>query len=364
MDLDTTSVALMVTQPDDHVFDSVMDEMLQYTTSDGIMMVSRLSLNISRSTPAEPRHLRQTYFDAERPRTDPIVSLNILRLFYSRGRGDELSHTLDWVLAVLEHRAYLDGTRYYETAECFLYFASQLLLATSDAPLHARLAPLLRTRILERAGANGDALALAMRVLAGIVVGLRLEQDLAQLLPLQLEDGGWGPGWMYKYGSANIKIGNRGLTTALALKAISALQSPPPSSPPPKFEEEEPLLPPSPVSLLPVCKEREDLEREPLTPLQLRSPRPAIGKPVKMLRLPSIRGLPLGLPSPSPSPPPPPPPMSPVKTKREWRISAGTLAKNVYAYLFTTTHTTPSRRVHDVGVGIRRHRRGGSTSTN
>jgi hypothetical protein len=268
------------------------------------------------------------------------------------------------VLAVLEHRAYLDGTRYYETAECFLYFASQLLCATSDAPLHARLAPLLRTRILERAGATGDALALAMRVLAGIVVGLRLEQDLAQLLPLQLEDGGWGPGWMYKYGSADIKIGNRGLTTALALKAISALQSPQPSPPPsplpPKFEE--PLLPPpGSVSQLPVYKERASSEREPLTPLQLRSPRPAIGKPVKMLRLPSIRGLPLGLPSPSPSSSSTP--MTPVRTKKEWKFSAGTLAKNVYAYLFTTTHTNPSRRVHDVGVGIRRHRRGASIST-
>ena len=39
-DLDTTSIALMVTQPDHHVFNSVMDEMLQYTTSDGITMVS------------------------------------------------------------------------------------------------------------------------------------------------------------------------------------------------------------------------------------------------------------------------------------------------------------------------------------
>ncbi|KAH8988096.1 hypothetical protein EDB92DRAFT_1873996 [Lactarius akahatsu] len=43
-----------------------------------------------------------TYFDAESTRTDPIVALNVLRLFYSRGCGHELSHTLDWVLSVLE----------------------------------------------------------------------------------------------------------------------------------------------------------------------------------------------------------------------------------------------------------------------
>jgi hypothetical protein len=303
-------------------------------------------------------HLRQTYFDAERPRTDPIVALNVLRLFYSRGRGHEVSPTLDWVLGVLEHRAYLDGTRYYETPECFLFFASKLLLATSDATLHARLVPLLRTRILERSGASGDALALAMRVLSGTVVGVRLEQDLTQLLPLQCEDGSWGPGWMYKYGSADIKIGNRGLTTALALNAISALQSLPSPQPSPKFQEAhllpQPMLPKEPVhSPVP--------EPLPLS-MQLRSPRSAIGKPtVASLRLPPIRGLTLGLPSPSPSPPLSPP-LSPVSTttRKERKFSAGSLARDVYAYLFATVRSSPSRRVQDVGVGVHRHRRGGS----
>jgi hypothetical protein len=266
---------------------------------------------------------------------------------------------------VLEHRAYLDGTRYYETAECFLFFASKLLLATSDAILHARLVPLLRTRILERSGASGDALALAMRVLAGTVVGLRLEQDFTQLLPLQCEDGGWGPGWMYKYGSSNIKIGNRGLTTALALNAISALQSLPSPLPSPKFQESHlpPLMP------LPKPKERVVVRSpvpEPLS-LQLRSPRPAIGKPVASLRLPPLRGLALGLPSPSPSPPPLSsplsPPLSPVSTRKERKFSAGSLAKDVYAYLFATVRSNPSRRVHDVGVGVHRHRRGSSVGT-
>jgi hypothetical protein len=66
-----------------------------------------------------------------------------------------------------------------------------------------------------------------MRVIVGAAVGLRLERDLAALLPLQHEDGGWGPSWIYKYGSSGIKIGNRGLTTALALNAIAALCPPP-----------------------------------------------------------------------------------------------------------------------------------------
>jgi len=38
--MDTTSVGLTVTQPDDHVVQSVLDEMLQYLTGDGITMVN------------------------------------------------------------------------------------------------------------------------------------------------------------------------------------------------------------------------------------------------------------------------------------------------------------------------------------
>ena len=45
-DLDTTSLGLMVTHPDDHVFNSVMDEILQYTSEDGIALVSSRCLNL------------------------------------------------------------------------------------------------------------------------------------------------------------------------------------------------------------------------------------------------------------------------------------------------------------------------------
>jgi hypothetical protein len=129
---------------------------------------------------------------------------------------------------VLEHRAYLDGTRYYETAECFLFFATRFLREVRDEALHARLVELLHERVLERAGCPGDALALAMRVLVGAVVGLRMERDLAALLPLQCEDGGWGLSWIYRHGSSDVRIGNRGLNTALALNAIAALNPPMP----------------------------------------------------------------------------------------------------------------------------------------
>ncbi|TFY83564.1 hypothetical protein EWM64_g453 [Hericium alpestre] len=202
-DLDTTSIGLTVTHPGDAIMDSVMNEMLQYRDEDSII---------------------QTYFDHLRPRVDPVVCVNVLTLFYSRGRGSELPQTLDWVQHVLENRAYVEGTRYYETAECFLYFLSRLLETAKDAKLNALLKPLLKERLQERIGASGDALALAMRVLACATVGVPDEMDMRQLLPLQCEDGGWPAGWVYKYGSSGVKIGNRGLTTALALKAIKSLE--------------------------------------------------------------------------------------------------------------------------------------------
>jgi hypothetical protein len=120
----------------------------------------------------------------------------------------------------------MDGTRYYETAECFLYFVSRLLATSGDQDLHILLKPLLRERVQERIGADGDSLALAMRILTCDLVGIRDEVDLRTLLTLQCEDGGWEVGWMYKYGSSGISIGNRGLATALAMKAVDAMSQP------------------------------------------------------------------------------------------------------------------------------------------
>ena len=70
---------------------------------------------------------------------------------------------------------------------------------------------------------EGDALALAMRILVCDFIGIRNEVDLQRLLPLQCIDGGWEMGLIYRYGLTDISVGNRGLTTALAIKAIEAV---------------------------------------------------------------------------------------------------------------------------------------------
>ncbi|OJA11699.1 hypothetical protein AZE42_02093 [Rhizopogon vesiculosus] len=210
-DLDTTSLGLTVMNDHEDIVHSVMDEMLDYIDDDGII---------------------QTYFDHRRPRFDPVVCVNALTLFYSYGRGHQLDRTLHWIREVLLHRAYLDGTRYYATPECFLYFLGRLLETSNDAYLAGYLKPLLIERIQERIGAKGDALALSMRLCLCACLGLRNDVDLRTLLPLQCDDGGWEIGWIYKFGSSGISIGNRGLTTSLAMKAILEMRSistPPPS---------------------------------------------------------------------------------------------------------------------------------------
>ena len=84
------------------------------------------------------------------------------------------------------------------------------------------LGPLLKSRVRERLGLGGSALDLAMRILAGAAVGLTCEDDRQTLLELQCEDGSWEAGWMYHYGSTGVRIGNRAVTTAMAVAALSS----------------------------------------------------------------------------------------------------------------------------------------------
>jgi len=164
----------------------------------------------------------QTYCDSERPRFDAGVCVNVLTLFYTHGRGSEVKPTLLWIRDILLYRAYLEGTKYFNAPECLFFLVTRLLACSEDAELHGMLQPLLKDRVQERIGAEGDALALAMRILVCNFVGIRNEVDLRGLLPLQCIDGGWEIGWIYRYGLTDISVGNRGLTTALAIKAIEA----------------------------------------------------------------------------------------------------------------------------------------------
>ncbi|PYI20170.1 HAD-like protein [Aspergillus violaceofuscus CBS 115571] len=198
-DLDTTSIALSVLPIHKDVVSGVMDEILLLLDNDEIV---------------------PTYFDPTRPRVDPVVCVNVLSLFAQNGRECELLATFNWILDVLRHRAYLQGTRYYISPDAFLYFLARLSTFLRMSPLRARLVPLLGERLHERIGATGDAISLAMRVYACKLLGMSNLLDESTLRDMQCEDGGFPTCWVYRFGSTGVKIGNRGLTTTLAIKAI------------------------------------------------------------------------------------------------------------------------------------------------
>jgi hypothetical protein len=147
----------------------------------------------------------------------------VLGCFYRYGRGHQFPQTLQHIHDVVLNRTYLDGTRYYPSPDCCLGFFVRLLeLAEGDNHVQSTLGPLLLSRLKERVGEDGSALDLAMRVLACDAMGIGCSIDREALSRLQCSDGSWEPGWMYRYGSTGVRIGNRGATTAMALKAITS----------------------------------------------------------------------------------------------------------------------------------------------
>jgi hypothetical protein len=123
---------------------------------------------------------------------------------------------------VLQYRAYVHGTRYYCTAEAFLYFLHRLL--QREPSLRQELGDLLLSRTMERVGRPADSIALAMRilVLAAFDQHHAVHTEVQQLRAKQEIDGGWEMSYIYCFGSSGLRIGNRGLATAFALSALQA----------------------------------------------------------------------------------------------------------------------------------------------
>lgn len=79
---------------------------------------------------------------------------------------------------------------------------------------------LLAECIRERMGCNDHTLGAALRALSAQSLGFQSERDLTVLLERQQLDGGWEMAWLWGYGSKDIKIGSRGVVTAMAMNAI------------------------------------------------------------------------------------------------------------------------------------------------
>ncbi|KAI1099518.1 HAD-like protein [Jackrogersella minutella] len=206
-DADTTSTAYLSLPPEylSTVADVelVLDAMATNIDSDGII---------------------QTYFTSDRPRTTPEVCCNVLRVFYRFGHDSDprIRKTEEWVVSCLENNACLNGNRYYSTPESFLYFVARLYTECGPGRLANEL-DVIKGKLEERLNMPTNPLSLALRIFACQLVGINrsyYRKDLEKFLSLQDRDGGWPAGHFCCVGKTGARIGNRGLTTALAAKII------------------------------------------------------------------------------------------------------------------------------------------------
>lgn len=168
--------------------------------------------------------IMQTYFDPTRPRTTPEVCCNILRVFHKFGFGSDphTKKTEDYIVNCLNNNACLNGNRYYSTPESFLYFVARLYAETRCESLRKRLNA-IKAQLQERLNVPTNPLALALRLFAYQSVDIDSQlyrKDLETLMSLQDEDGGWPAGHFCCIGRTGARIGNRGLTTALAVRIL------------------------------------------------------------------------------------------------------------------------------------------------
>lgn len=206
-DADTTSTAYLSlperyvsTVPNVHL---VLEEMATNLDLDGIM---------------------QTYFDPTRPRTTPEVCCNILRVFHKFGFGSDprTKKTEDYIVNCLNNNACINGNRHYSTPESFLYFVARLYVETRCESLRNKLHA-IKAQLQERLNVPTNPLALALRLFACQSVNIDpklYKKDLERLKSLQDEDGGWPAGHFCCFGRTGARIGNRGLTTALAVRIL------------------------------------------------------------------------------------------------------------------------------------------------
>lgn len=197
-DVDCNSLAYSVFDHlDDAARQDVMDQILQYMGSDGIL---------------------HGYLSDDKVRVDALMCVNGLALFNEYGRGHQLAATEEWIFKVLDTRAFRDGTHYYPSPDIFLYYVSRLLRKAPN--LRKRFGPVLRDCVLERMEADGDALALASRLIAAARCGVRNDHNMARLLALQREDGSWEAGVVYQFSRVSGVAWHQGLTVSLAILAI------------------------------------------------------------------------------------------------------------------------------------------------
>ncbi|KAL5120996.1 hypothetical protein ACEQ8H_001184 [Pleosporales sp. CAS-2024a] len=198
-DVDDTAMGLLALSPPRSSANAVLDSFLANRSArDGLV---------------------QVYFDEKRPRTCHVVLVNVIRVFYHYGRNDDVQNELAYVGRILANRAYLDAPEYIGP-EPFLYFLSCLVKDNAQRPEIQSLREMVAVGLREQVGRGGDAFKLACRVLACQALGVWTGLDVSDLKGLQQCDGGWEIGWVCRFGRTQRRIGNRGVATAFAIKAL------------------------------------------------------------------------------------------------------------------------------------------------
>ncbi|KAK4224348.1 Haloacid dehalogenase-like hydrolase-domain-containing protein [Podospora fimiseda] len=182
----------------------------------------------------------ETYLDSDRHgRINPEACVSALRFINKYAAAGlipgilsldvedkRVAKTRDLIVAGLANRAILYGDRFYPLPEPFLYWVSMLFCECKDSSpkLHADLGKHLEQALMERLHIPLNALALAMRVRACQLIGMKKElvqPDLDNLLAMQEEDGGWPAGFFCSYGRIQSQqIGSRGYATALVWRIL------------------------------------------------------------------------------------------------------------------------------------------------
>jgi hypothetical protein len=185
----------------------------------------------------------------------------VIRAFYKYQRGGDIKESLAYVVKALLGKDYISGTRHYCTPETFLFYLAQLVSSYPHEPELQALQEPLAMALAERVGVYAntvtqaeldleaaskatiasdttgapkkkpykayvpevDSLAIAMRVLGCQLLKIRpngYDKDIFRLTEMQCKDGSWPIGWVCRYGRTKARIGNRGVVTAFAAKAI------------------------------------------------------------------------------------------------------------------------------------------------
>ncbi|KAF4943596.1 hypothetical protein FGADI_13301 [Fusarium gaditjirri] len=198
---------------------------LAMTILDGIPVADKVRARDKILSNLSPDGLPYCWFSKMRPRFCHCICATVFRFFVINEWQDKLPGVYDFLCQLLETRAYLHGSRYYESPDWLLYILSDLCARRDSDTNLEKMRNLLITCMQERMGCNANMLSAAMRVLSTQSLGLKNNRDLETILQGQQVDGGWELAWLWGYGSKPLKIGSRGVVTAMAMNAIRRAQA-------------------------------------------------------------------------------------------------------------------------------------------